>query len=123
VSRQSQLQEDTYFRILCILQRNPDISQRDLARKLGMSLGGINYCLKALATKGFIKLSNFHNSKHKLKYAYILTPSGMSKKIAMTSQFLKRKIAEFEALRHEIEELEQEVKRDDLQNKFSQGIL
>lgn len=108
-SRQARLQEDTDFRVMRILQENPDISQRDLAVQLGMSLGGLNYCLKALMEKGFVKLDNFSHSTHKLKYAYILTPAGIAQKMAMTGQFLKRKMEEYEALRMEIEVLRAET--------------
>jgi len=104
-SRQSRIQEDTYFRIMRILQESPDLSQRDLAAQLGMSLGGLNYCLKALMEKGFVKLENFQNSKHKFKYVYILTPAGIAQKMSMTGRFIKRKMEEYEALRKEIEAL------------------
>lgn len=113
-SRQSQIQEDTYFRILRILQANPELSQRDLAKQLGMSLGGLNYCLKALIQKGFVKLENFQNSKHKFKYVYLLTPLGIAEKVAMTSRFLKRKIEEYDALKMEIEALEVEMGGDEI---------
>lgn len=92
-----------------LLQENPDLSQRDLADKLGMSLGGLNYCLKALMEKGFVKLENFQNSKHKLKYVYILTPAGIAQKMAMTGRFLKRKMEEYEALQAEITALKIEA--------------
>lgn len=108
-SRQSKIQEDTYFRIMRLLEENPEMSQRDLADKLGMSLGGLNYCLKALMEKGFVKLDNFQNSKHKLKYVYVLTPAGIAQKVAMTGRFLKRKMAEYEALKEEIDGLRREV--------------
>ena len=71
-----------------LLQEQPDMSQRDLADKVGISLGALNYCLKALMDKGFVKLDNFQQSKHKLKYAYILTPAGIAQKMAMTGRFL-----------------------------------
>lgn len=108
-SRQSKIQEDTYFRIMRILQETPDLSQRDLADQLGMSLGGLNYCLKALMEKGFVKLENFQNSKHKFKYVYVLTPAGMAQKMAMTAHFLRRKMEEYEALKVEIEALKAEA--------------
>lgn len=92
-----------------LLEENPEMSQRDLAEKLGMSLGGLNYCLKALIDKGFVKLDNFQNSRHKLKYAYVLTPTGIAQKVSMTGQFLKRKMDEYEALRVEIEVLRAEM--------------
>ena len=67
-SRQAQIQEDTYFRVMRILQENPDLTQRELAEKLGVSVGGLNYCLKALMDKGWVKMQNFQNSKNKFKY-------------------------------------------------------
>ncbi len=66
---------------MCLLHEKPDISQRDLAHKVGISLGAMNYCLSALINKGFVKLENFQNSKHKFKYAYILTPTGIAQKM------------------------------------------
>jgi EPS-associated MarR family transcriptional regulator len=69
----------------------------------------LNYCLKALMDKGFVKLENFQNSKHKFKYAYILTPSGIAEKMSITGRFLKRKLREYEALKAEIDALETEV--------------
>jgi EPS-associated MarR family transcriptional regulator len=112
VSRQSKIQEDTYFRVMRLLQEHPDMSQRDLADKVGISLGALNYCLKALMEKGFVKLDNFQNSKHKFKYVYILTPAGLAQKLAMTGRFLKRKMDEYEALKAEIEALSREIGRE-----------
>lgn len=106
------MKEETHYRVMRLLQEQPDISQRELADKVGISLGALNYCLKALMDKGFVKLENFQNSKHKFKYAYILTPAGISKKMAMTGNFLKRKLAEYEALKSEIESLKAEVNED-----------
>ena len=108
-SRQARLQEDTDFRILRLLQAQPDLSQRELATHLGLSLGGLNYCLKALMEKGFVKLENFQNSKHKLGYAYVLTPTGLAQKMALTGVFLKRKLQEFDALQQEIAVLSTEA--------------
>jgi EPS-associated MarR family transcriptional regulator len=112
VSRQSKIQEDTYFRVMRLLQEHPDMSQRDLADKVGISLGALNYCLKALMEKGFVKLDNFQNSRHKFKYVYILTPAGMAQKMAMTGRFLKRKMDEYEALKAEVEALRREIGRE-----------
>jgi EPS-associated MarR family transcriptional regulator len=101
-----------------ILQDNPDLTQRELAEKLGVSVGGLNYCLKALMEKGLVKMENFGQSKNKFGYVYILTPRGISEKAALTSQFLKRKKAEYEALKAEIAALKLEVassNRDALQ--------
>jgi EPS-associated MarR family transcriptional regulator len=104
-SRQAQIQKDTHFRIMHILQEYPDLTQRELAEKLGMSVGGLNYCLNALIDKGLVKMQNFSQSKNKFGYVYLLTPWGISEKITLTSKFLERKQAEYEALKAEIESL------------------
>jgi EPS-associated MarR family transcriptional regulator len=108
-SRQAKLQEDTYFRVMRILQENPDLTQRELAEKLGISVGGLNYCLKALMEKGLVKMKNFAASKNKFGYVYVLTPTGMAEKAAITHRFLQRKVAEFEALKAELEALQAEL--------------
>jgi EPS-associated MarR family transcriptional regulator len=92
-----------------LLEVNPDMSQRDLAAYVGISLGSLNYCLKALMDKGFVKLENFQSSKHKFKYVYLLTPAGIAQKVALTGRFLRRKMQEYEALKAEIEGLEAEL--------------
>jgi EPS-associated MarR family transcriptional regulator len=101
--------EEIYFRIMRLLEAHPDMSQRELAVHVGISLGSLNYCIKALMDKGFIKLENFQNSKHKFKYFYILTPTGIAQKVVLTGIFLKRKMQEYEALKVEIEGLESEL--------------
>lgn len=106
MTKLKQLQEDTHFRVLALLEKNPDISQRDLAKKLGISLGGVNYSLRALVEKGMVKAQNFSNSDKKLAYAYILTPKGLAEKSMLTARFLKRKMDEYEALKFEIESLQ-----------------
>lgn len=108
-SRQSKLQEDTCFRVMRILQENPDLTQRELAEKVGMSAGGLNYCLKALIEKGLVKMKNFASSKNKFGYVYVLTPSGMAAKAAITHRFLQRKMEEFQALEAEIDALRREA--------------
>lgn len=116
-SRQSQIQEDTTFRVLRILEQEPDISQRDLADRLGVSLGGLNYCLKALMDKGFVKLENFANSRHKFGYVYILTPAGLAEKATLTGRFLKRKLAEYEALKAEIASVRSEARQEQVDGR------
>jgi EPS-associated MarR family transcriptional regulator len=111
-SRQAQIQEDTHFRIMRILQENPDLTQRELAEKLGMSVGGLNYCLNALIDKGLVKMQNFSNSKNKFKYVYLLTPMGIAEKVALATRFLNRKMEEYEALKVEIEALKVQVGED-----------
>ena len=108
-SRQVNLQQDTYFRILRLLQENPDLTQRELAERLGVSLGGLNYCLKALIEKGWVKVHNFSRNKYKIGYAYILTPQGLIEKARLTGSFLRRKMQEFDVLKAEIETLRIEV--------------
>ncbi len=108
-SRQANQQEDTYFRVMRILQDSPDITQRELAEKLGVSVGGLNYCLKALIDKGWVKIQNFSNNKNKLCYAYLLTPTGILQKASLTNRFLQRKIEEYEVLKQEIKQMKQEV--------------
>jgi EPS-associated MarR family transcriptional regulator len=112
-SRQAKLQEDTYFRAMRILQENPDLTQRELAEKLGISVGGLNYCLKALMEKGMVKMKNFATSKNKFGYVYVLTPTGIAEKAAITHRFLQRKMDEYEALKAEIETLRSEVDKPD----------
>ncbi len=92
-----------------LLQENPDLTQRELAQKLGVSVGGLNYCLKALMEKGLVKMQNFANSKNKFGYIYVLTPRGMAAKAALTNRFLRRKMEEFDVLRAEIESLKQDT--------------
>ncbi len=110
ISRQAKLQEDTYFRLMRVLQDNPDLTQRELAKKLGVSVGGLNYCLKALMERGLVKMKKFANSKNKFGYVYVLTPTGMAEKAAISYRFLQRKMGEYEALKAEIEALRTEVK-------------
>lgn len=107
-SRRAESKQDTYFRVLQILEKNPDLTQRELAEKLGVSVGGLNYCLSALMDKGYVKMQNFQNSKNKFKYVYLLTPAGIAEKMALTGRFLIRKMEEYETLKAEIEALKSE---------------
>jgi EPS-associated MarR family transcriptional regulator len=111
-SRHPQEVEDLHFRVLKLLQDNPALSQRELARIVGVSNGKLHYCMKALIDKGLVKLSNFANSKHHLGYAYLLTPAGIAQKASMTGRFLKRKMEEYEALHAEIAALQAEMAGD-----------
>lgn len=101
--------EDLHFRVLKLIQDQPDMSQRELAQHLGVSNGKLHYCMRALMEKGLVKLGNFANSKHHLGYAYLLTPKGIAKKASMTSDFLRRKMKEYEALQAEIAALRAEM--------------
>jgi len=111
-SRQARLQEDTSFRLMRLLEDNPKLSQRELAKALGISFGGLNYCLNALKDKGWVKMHNFSQSKNKLGYAYLLTPTGVAEKAALTGRFLKRKMEEYEALKAEIAALRSDIGND-----------
>jgi EPS-associated MarR family transcriptional regulator len=108
-SKYLQHTEDLQFRILKLLQDNPDMSQRDGADLLGISHGKMNYCLNALMDKGLVKLENFQNSKHKFKYVYLLTPAGVAEKATLTGRFLKRKMTEYESLKAEIAALKADL--------------
>ena len=123
-SRQAKLQEDTNFRVLRLLQENPDLTQRELAEQLGVSVGGLNYCLKALMEKGWVKMQKFAHSKNKFRYIYILTPHGISERAELTRRFLKRKMDEYEALKAEIDSLksELETRADNKSQKANQQL-
>ena len=103
------LTDEYRYKILKILEANPEISQRDLARELDISLGRVNFCLKALIEKGLLKATNFRNSKNKMAYMYLLTPSGIEEKSAITAQFLKIKMQEYADLETEIDQLRREA--------------
>jgi EPS-associated MarR family transcriptional regulator len=103
--------EEPHFRILRELERDPKVSQRYLAEQLGVSVGKINYCLKALIDRGLVKANNFRNSKNKRAYLYVLTPRGVSAKSRNALHFLQRKTAEYEALRKEIDRLRREARQ------------
>jgi EPS-associated MarR family transcriptional regulator len=107
---ESAFQEELRLRVMRVLEEKPEATQRQIASELGVSLGGVNYCVKALADRGLVKLENFIKSNNKIGYAYFITPEGMSEKAKMTARFLKRKMTEYEQLKKEIEQLESEMK-------------
>jgi EPS-associated MarR family transcriptional regulator len=121
-SRRSQLQEDTYFRVLRMLQDNSDMTQREIAEKLGISTSGLNYCLKALIGKGWVKVHNFSQSKNKFGYIYVLTPQGIAEKAMLAGSFLRRKMTEYEQLQAEIEALKVEMNSLDIENQKVQSV-
>ena len=104
-TQRDKLREDVQFRILRLLQDNPEMSQRDLAKAVGVSTGGIHYVLSALLDKGLLKLGNFTAAEDKRRYAYVLTRTGIAAKADLTKRFLVRKMAEYELLKSEIEEV------------------
>ncbi|MEO7727490.1 MAG: MarR family EPS-associated transcriptional regulator [Burkholderiales bacterium] len=105
------LSDEYRYKILKKLEADPRISQRDLARELGISVGKANYCLQSLIEKGLIKANNFKNSRHKKAYMYLLTSRGITEKSHATMRFLQRKMSEYEILQHEIADLQHEVTR------------
>lgn len=103
------MNEETRYRLLKLLSDNPDVSQRRLAKALGVSLGKANYCLKALVEKGWVKAGNFARNEDKRAYVYLLTPKGIEEKARVTLHFLKRKQREYDALEQELERLRREA--------------
>ena len=108
-SRRDEQQEEVRFRVLRLLNENPELSTRQIAGVVGISNGSAYYCIIALMEKGMVKLGNFASSSRKGRYAYILTPRGIREKTLLTAKFIERKIQEFEDLKREIELLEDEV--------------
>ncbi|OIQ97546.1 hypothetical protein GALL_204300 [mine drainage metagenome] len=104
------LTDEYRYKILKLVEAKPEISQRELAKNLGISLGKANFCLKALIEKGLLKATNFRNSHNKLAYMYLLTPSGIEEKSSITLRFLKSKMRDYKLLQAEISQLMQEAK-------------
>ncbi len=100
---------DIHFKVLHSLEENPHITQRELAKKLGISLGRVNYCLKALIKIGHIKVNNFQKNSNKSAYLYLLTPTGLSKKALLTKDFLKRKMVEYKMLKNELDQIKSQI--------------
>ena len=107
------MSSELQFRVLRLLESNPHLTQRELSKSLGVSLGGINYCLNALVAKGSVKIKNFKNNENKWVYAYLLTPQGIAEKTDLTGNFLIRKMREYQELKAEIKSLKSEVKYTD----------
>lgn len=104
------LDPDVRFRVMHLLEEEPELTQRELAQKLGISLGGVNYYLKSLIEVGHIKAGNFSKNPNKSAYLYLLTPQGIAEKANLTAGFLKRKMAEYHALKKEIDAIKSKVK-------------
>ena len=107
------ISDELRYRLLHYLDEHPEASQRDLARELGISVGKVNYCLRALIGKGLLKVRNFRNSHNKSAYLYLLTKRGIEEKIDVTYEFLRVKIAEYDHLVKEIEKLKGEVRQNE----------
>jgi EPS-associated MarR family transcriptional regulator len=113
------MDDDVRYRLLRLLEQKPALSQREIARRMGVSLGATNYLLRALIEKGQVKVRNFRASDNKLRYAYVLTPRGLEAKARLTAGFLRRKLAEYEALRAEIAALQEELGEDAVREGLS----
>ena len=113
--------EEIEYKVLKLLEANPEVSQRELSSALGVSLGKAHYVLKGLMDVGWVKLNNFRHSNNKLGYAYVLTPVGVSEKVAITVRFLARKQHEFDALQAEIQALRAEVEAIEQGAHFTRG--
>ncbi len=117
----SKIQEEARFQILRYVHENPAISQRELSVRLGVSLGAVNYCLKALLDRGLVKIQNFSNNPNKVGYSYFLTRTGITEKTLLTARFLKRKKFEYDALKKEIAELSIELEQSARVNTEVEG--
>jgi EPS-associated MarR family transcriptional regulator len=104
------LTDEMRYKLMRILQESPEMSQRALAKELGVSLGKVNFCLQALVKKGLVKAKNFGRSHNKTAYIYLLTPRGVEQKSSLTLRFLNAKLKEYEALHAEIEQIKRDVK-------------
>ena len=113
---------ETHLNVLRYLEDKPDVTQRELARALGVSLGKTNYCLQALIRKGWVKVGNFKNSANKRAYLYVLTPKGIGAKVHISITYLQRKMEEYEALRSEIEQLKTELKDSEVHDQSESSL-
>ncbi len=109
LKKREKIQEEARFKILRLLHENPELTQRELGERVGISLGAVNYSLRALIERGLVKAGNFSRNPNKLGYAYVLTPAGIVEKTLLTGRFLKRKVEEYEALKLEIDAYAREV--------------
>jgi len=109
MDRKLPVNEEIRYKLLKILDQNPSISQRELSRELGVSVGKVNYCMQALKERGLVKARNFKNNPNKKGYLYVLTPKGIEEKAYVAKNFLKHKLTEFNQIQQEIESLKKEV--------------
>ena len=113
----NKIDQEIHLKVLRQLEENPDVTQRELAEVLGVSLGKANYCLKALIKRGLVKARNFQNSANKRAYLYVLTPKGIEAKARISVRFLRLKLEEYETLNREIEELKTELKINEIRGQ------
>lgn len=103
------MSNEYHLKVMQLIAKHPDISQRELAARMNVSVGKVNYCMKALVGKGLVKIQNFRNSQNKKAYVYLLTPEGAASKARLTLQYLKLRIKEYDALKEEIAQLQQDL--------------
>jgi len=115
-----QYEQEIRYRLLKVLGQDPNLGQRDMAKRMGISLGKVNYCVSELASKGWIKITRFKSAKKKIPYTYMLTPKGLEEKGRLTLRFLKRKLSEYEEIKKQIRELHYEVEQESLGNPDSE---
>ncbi len=113
------MSEEISCKVIKLIEKAPEVSQRELSKELGVSLGKVNYCLRALIDKGWVKARNFKNSQNKRAYRYLLTPHGVQQKALVATSFLQRKLVEYERLKREIESLRSEVEQVAVQVKLA----
>ncbi|MBW1796596.1 MAG: MarR family EPS-associated transcriptional regulator [Deltaproteobacteria bacterium] len=113
-------EQEIRYRLLKVLSQDPNLGQRDMAKRMGISLGKVNYCISELAAKGWIKITRFKSAKNKIPYTYMLTPKGLEEKGRLTIRFLKRKVSEYEEIKKQIRELHYEVQQEGFDNPGSE---
>ena len=116
-------EQGIYYRLLKMLSKEPNVTQRNMAKRMGISLGKMNYCITELAAKGWIKIIRFKSAKNKSPYTYLLTPNGLEEKAKMTLSFLKKKLSEYEEIKKQIRELHYEVEKEILDGSDSELIV
>ena len=116
-------EQEIRYRLLKILTQESKLGQRDMAKRMGISLGKVNYCISELAAKGWIKITRFRSAKNKIPYTYMLTPEGLEEKAKITLSFLKRKLAEYEEIKRQIEEIANEAENDETINLSGSATL
>lgn len=121
MSQKPRLDHEDVLTILKTIKENPRVTQRELSAALGFSLGKVNFLIQALVDKGLIKVDNFKKSNNKNAYLYYLTPQGIEAKAKTTFFFLKRKMAEYEDLKRQIEELKEEISKYPVQDQMTSG--
>ena len=115
-------EQEIHYRLLNLLVDEPQLRQLDIAKKMGISVGKVNYCIAELAKKGLIKVKRFKSAKNKLPYSYMLTPQGIEEKGRITVRFLKRKLSEYEEIKHQIAALTEEVEKNGLRDMAESEI-